>query len=768
MRGILHRISLQQFLTAGPYEDDDGFKELLTTVARHGLWLAGLLGMSAILLYTASHILIVGKSIVWSYSDINPGSEMALWDKGLIFILSCACVLYSRTSVSLRRSRMLVSLFAWCIAMAILVDDIVVGDLSAGPAYISIALILAAGTIPFKGWHTAVLNAAVIVSAIVLVRGMPALMGTQPLRFLDAQVIYLILLALVLTGLSSQLYLNRYRQYKARRKAEELSMELEEQARTLRLMKEKSDRQAELLLEHERRKDRFFTNISHEFRTPLTLILGPLKDILSEGPEPVTGKKAVSVNILESMRKSGQQLLGMVNQLLDLSKIDAGQIRLNPEPTDLAALAEEIVLSLSPMAERNRVRVHLEKPGGEIPAAVDPEKIRIVLSNLLSNAIKFSPENGDVRVTLKRPGSPPADIEITVSDTGPGISEEDLPYIFDRFYQAESTVKGGSGIGLALVKEIVEMHGGTVRVRSEPGSGTAFTVRLKQEAPRDPAEEHFFTGERSVGNDFSLELEEPTITEDSPTVVVVDDNRDILAYLHSFLSRRYRTLLFENSETALDAIRKQKISLVITDVMMPEPDGFELCRIIKNDPALHHIPVILLTARAGDEHKLEGLVQGADDYINKPFSASELMVRAENLIELRQKLRQKFSEEIHVRGKEIDVSSEDARFLKKVQEAIERHLDNSSFGVDWLADELHLSSRQLQRKIRAITDLSAGGYIRMLRLERARQLLKQKWGNVSEISYEVGFRDTKYFSKLFKQTYGKTPIEITESRGNAN
>ncbi|HKK44815.1 MAG TPA: response regulator, partial [Balneolaceae bacterium] len=304
---------------------------------------------------------------------------------------------------------------------------------------------------------------------------------------------------------------------------------------------------------------------------------------------------------------------------------------------------------------------------------------------------------------------------------------------------------------------------------SEAGIGSEFVILLDHGVANQSGDLGDYTMELPMDDDWEEvewdgDIEEDQATSENATIVVVDDNSDILTYLNSFLSRRYEVLLFGKSSEAITAIRNQKIDLVVSDVMMADPDGFEFCRIIKGDPDLNHIPVILLTARAGEESRLEGLELGADDYISKPFSASELLIRVENLIELRRLLREKFSEEIRVKGKKVDVSSEDARFLQQVQSVIEKHMEDGNFSVDWLADEVNLSSRQLQRKLRAITHLSAGGYIRLLRLERASQLLAQHWGNVSEVSYKVGFQDSKYFSRLFKQTFGETPSEFANKK----
>lgn len=773
MRELSQKLTLRAFLTIGAYEEDKGFRDLLDTIARQGMLVNGLIGVITVTTFVILHIALDGKTPVWSYAGYNPNLHLTIIDKSLIFLICVLTAYLSRHSLSLRLRRLMVFVVVWTVCMAMLMDDIAVADVSFSPAYTSFALILAVATIPYKGWQAALLLLTVVASIMLAVLLLPGLLYGYKLDFNLSQVIYLLLITFILTGMSTQLYLNRYRQYTARKHAEELSKKLEERARKLAKMKRKSEQQARRLIKNEQLKNQFFANISHEFRTPLTLILGPLKDLLRSDQDDK--QKTIENGVIEIMHRNGLRLLDYINQLLDLSKIDAGQIRLEREAIELTHYVGEIVLGFTPLAEAQKVDLRFQANNHKpLHALVDPEQLERALANLISNAIKYTPKGGTVTVTVSDNGSLPGTLEISVKDTGIGIPEDEIPFIFDRFYRAPTTdgsYRHGTGIGLALAKELVELHDGTIRLSSKVGEGSEFNVLLPKSAVdtqheiREAAQTY-----RSafVAEDFDMHPsdidEHAHAPEGAPSVLVIDDNADILQYLSLVLSPRYTVITQEDSSEAMKKLQSEKIDLVISDIMMPDPNGFELCRRIKQNPKLCHIPVILLTARAAEKSRLEGLESGADDYISKPFSAAELLVRAENLIELRQSLRRKYSEEIRLKGHEVEVHSEDARFLKNVQQVIEKQMENSNFTVDWLADEVNLSTRQLQRKIRSVTNLSAGGYIRMLRLERASQLLKQQWGNVSEISYKVGFQDPKYFSRLFKQTFGSTPTEYSEAR----
>ena len=485
---------------------------------------------------------------------------------------------------------------------------------------------------------------------------------------------------------------------------------------------------------------------------------------------------------LSLMQRNGARLLRLINQLLDLSKLEAGSTTLRARRANLVPFLQRIVGIFTARARQNGITLHFSASEQDLFLYFEPDKLEKVFINLLSNAFKFTPEGGTIRIeAAQRTGEV---IEVVVADTGPGIPADALPHIFDRFHQVDGSstrAHEGTGIGLALVKELVTVHGGTVRVESEVGRGTAFYVRLR------PGTAHLGEAEildegtgggmleivegESGGLEASLQLvdamvqaEAASSRKDAPLVLIVEDHDDVRAYLKSHLAPLYRVEEAADGEQGLTMARQTQPALVISDVMMPQMDGYQLCHALKTDEALNHIPVVLLTARADEESKVEGLETGADDYLYKPFSAAELLVRVENLIEIRRRLRQRFSKEVvAVAPSEIEVTSVDAAFLEQVHGVVEAHLGNSNFGVDWLADEMALSKRQLQRRLRALTGLSAAGYIRTMRLQRAAQLLEQGGGTVAEVAYAVGFQKVPHFSKLFRQVFGVTsskyPVE---------
>ena len=572
-----------------------------------------------------------------------------------------------------------------------------------------------------------------------------------------------------LRGISGLLYRGRLEQYKARRHAEAL--------------REKVETQAERLQELEQAKDRFFANISHEFRTPLTLILGPVQDALSG----TYGSLSDSFNrCLQVMLRNGRLLERLINQMLDLSKLEAGEMRLQARAHNLTAFLHRIVASFSSLAERKGITLEYYSYGFEEASPedspdcllyFDADKLELAINNLLSNAFKFTPPAGKLRLSLRDyAGDQDSFVEITVKDTGVGIPPDAIPHVFDRFHQVEGAEQGGqkgTGIGLALVKAIVELHGGTISLESEPGFGSAFfmrlpkgTAHLSSEALEETAahthrdEEPYESWDRDETMIEAQEEEDVILpAPETPNILIVEDNRDVRDYLESHLRQYYQVIAAVNGVEGLAKAREFVPDLVISDVMMPEMDGYTLCRAIKTDDQLSHIPVILLTAKAAEEDRVEGLQTGADDYIFKPFCAAALLARVENLIELRRLLRQRFSREVVLGPDAISVTSAESEFLEQVRIVVEEKLGNSNFGVEWLADEVGLSPRQLQRRLRKSTRLSAAGFIRMMRLQRAAQLLEQKAGSVSEIAYAVGFNDPNYFSRLFHQTFGVAPSQ---------
>jgi CheY-like chemotaxis protein len=567
---------------------------------------------------------------------------------------------------------------------------------------------------------------------------------------------------------------------------------------------------AERLEEVDRMKSRFFANISHEFRTPLTLIKGPVKQIIDG---------TFAGNLIEQCKmilQNSDRLFRLINQILDLSKLESGQMKLQVLQSDILQFLKVLILSFCPLADRKKITLKFESLIGYI----DRDKIEKTVTNLLSNAFKFTPEQGNIDVSLRMsnakvpmpneiqnpnvkqiPNSqfpiPKSDfIEISISNTGPGIPPDQLDKIFDRFYQADTTYKKdseGSGIGLALTKELVELHYGAISVSCKKNSIrqdflTNFTVQI-------PISKEYFKNEEIIEESSSLipdpgyristsisDIEqlvmnsnnrEPSTKEQvsskrspvsgvqPPIVLVVEDNPNVTTYIRSFLDHDYQIFTAENGKEGWKQALAKYPDLIISDVMMPEMDGFELCEKLKTDQRTSHIPVILLTAKADLNSKIEGLEFGADDYISKPFEAEELKVRAKNLIEQREQLREKFGKQIEVNLGEIATSSMDEQFLNRLLTVFEKHLSDPGYSTESFAREVGFSSSQLNRKLRALTNLSIHSFILNLRLKRAAQLLKNRTATVSEIAYSVGFKNPSKFASAFKHQYGSSPTDFS-------
>ena len=547
-----------------------------------------------------------------------------------------------------------------------------------------------------------------------------------------------------------------------------------EQARIqlAKLEAQSATERAEMAERLEEVKSRFFVNISHEFRTPLTLILGPLKDALSGAYGAVEGRL---LHPLRTMQRNGDRLLQLINQLLDFEKLEAGGLHLQTKEIDLVAFARALTLSFTSRAEREQKSLKFETHKPLLGVYFDQVKLEKVIYNLLSNAFKFSSAGDTIQVTVYAQENA---AHITVQDTGEGIPPAELSHIFDRFYQAGGTSSnrhGGSGIGLALAKELVELHGGSIDVESREGEGSLFTIELPlgRAHLRDEdvvVEEASHESEVRVENQAISFAEDrdpvPVETSDElATILIVEDNPDLRDYLRTHLSG-YAIVEAENGQEGLEKALESLPDLVISDVMMPVMDGVALCEALRKNEKTQDVPVILLTAKATEEHKIEGLQAGADDYLYKPFSAKELLARTENLIDLRRQLRSRYRSEVVLKPADVAVSSVDAAFIENVRSIVEEQMGDSWFGVERLAQEVGLSRRQLQRRINTLLQTTASTFIRDMRLERAMQLLEKKAGNISEISYTVGYNDPSHFSMLFKKKYGHSPSEWQEKPAN--
>ncbi|MDP4208659.1 MAG: two-component regulator propeller domain-containing protein [Bacteroidota bacterium] len=517
-------------------------------------------------------------------------------------------------------------------------------------------------------------------------------------------------------------------------------------------------------------KLQFFTNISHEFRTPLTLIIGPLEKIIHQ--ETDFGKKQQ----FNMMFRNANRLLRLVNQLLDLRKTERGQMHLKVQHIDLVIFISEIVFSFEELSHQKNIVLRFEHSQPEFMAWFDPEFLDKILFNLLSNAYKYTPEKGTITIEIKAIESAEMReaFEIVVSDTGRGIAANELKKIFGRFYQAsnsDSSLQKGSGIGLHLSQALIELHHGTIQAESVLGQGSKFIIQL----PRNKSS--YSRKEISENTDYkealayplsSVESEIPVpelpslkTTEHKYSILVVEDDFDIRHYISQELVDVYNVV---EASDGLEGIRKAidvQPDLIISDVMMPELDGVEMCKQLKSDLATSHIPIILLTAKSSIENRIVGLENGADSYIPKPFNPHHLKVRIAKLIELREHLKQKFSKSINFEVKEIVATSPDEQFLQKAMNLITENLSNPDYNGDMLSKDIGMSRGNLHRKLKALLNQSSSEFIRNIRLKHAAQLLPQKKLTVSEICYEVGFSSPSYFTACFTNYFKMSPTEYT-------
>jgi signal transduction histidine kinase/ligand-binding sensor domain-containing protein/DNA-binding response OmpR family regulator len=531
--------------------------------------------------------------------------------------------------------------------------------------------------------------------------------------------------------------------------------------------------EAQKLQEVDQMKSRFFANISHEFRTPLTLILGMLDRFHKKTAE------AKDKNDFAIMKNNADRLLQLINQLLELSRLEAGSERLQTIKTDVIKFVRRIIASFLSLSEQKKLTIKFNgipfyqtKQDNEIFIYFDREKIETVFYNLLGNAIKFSPEGEDINISVNKTDR---FAEIIITNTGVTIPQDKLPHIFDRFYQVDDSGTRnfeGTGIGLALVKELVELHSGEISVYSsenEKGE-TTFVVKLPWgnshlkddeiiELPSELPEIEKGSIEAGLFKISPETVSDREIKPDANILLIVEDHLELRKFIREHLENDFVILEAEDGEKGLKTAEEIIPDLIISDVMMPKMDGYEFCKAIKTNEKTNHIPFILLTAKAAAENKLEGLETGADDYLIKPFNPDELRLRVKNLIKIRQQLREKFRTKMIVKPAEISAPSVQKLFLEKLTIIIEDHLEDEKFSIEILCDKIGMSRAQLHRKIKALTNQSTTEFIRSFRLQRAADLLKQDAGNIAEIAYKVGFNSQAYFTKSFQEEFGCSPME---------
>lgn len=513
-------------------------------------------------------------------------------------------------------------------------------------------------------------------------------------------------------------------------------------------------------------KIRFITNISHEFRTPLSLILTPLEKIL-KNTEDITQK-----NHFLLIYRNARRLLNLVNQLLDFRRMEFQEFKLAPSLGDIVAFVNDVTFSFSDMAEKKDIKLSFHSHIESMTLLFDHDKIEKIIFNLLSNAFKFTPSKGNISVDLstKMPdnssdGDKPW-IIINVKDTGIGISKEKQSKVFERFFQDDNPkaqMNQGTGIGLSLVSEFVRLHKGKIEFESEPGKGTSFTVYIPV-----ISQEEYSLQENEIKSEVENLPELIQVPQENepekhdnkrPFILLVEDNDDFRFYLKDNLKLHYNIAEATNGKEGLQAAKEKMPDLIVSDIMMPEMDGIELCRSIKSEKQTSHIPVILLSAKSANKQKVEGFDTGADDYITKPFSFEILESRIKNLIHQREQVKKSFQKKFELTPSEIKITSLDEKLIQKTILLVENNISNPDFSVDKLAREVGMSRVHLYKKLSALTGKTPIEFIRVIRLRRAAKLLEKSQMTVSEIAYQVGFNNPKYFTKYFKTEFKMLPSE---------
>ncbi len=533
--------------------------------------------------------------------------------------------------------------------------------------------------------------------------------------------------------------------------------------------------QAEELRELDKTKSKFLANISHEFRTPLTLILNTLEeeevskiiDHTSIADGRFFGKQEVDI-----MQRNSRRLETLIEQLLDLSKLEAGKMELQAAPQNIYLYLRNLITSFQPLAQKNEIDLHFYANEEEIELFFDRDKMDKIVYNLLYNAIKFTRKGGSIIIDLQKNRE---HVFINVKDTGIGIPQEELANIFDRFYQVKKKDEyayEGTGLGLALVKELAEMHQGRVEVSSEQGFGTSFKLFFplgSEHLNTNEIQSPIIINNTRIQNTSEITMNEAVLpvatpnetTNPKPILLVIEDNADLRYYQQKRFKDDFQILLAENGEQGLALAFDQIPDVIICDVMMPKKNGYEVCQELKQDERTNHIPVILLTAKAAQEEKIQGLTAGADDYITKPYDQKELQLKVNNLLEQTKKIQERFKVNKEIASIENEATNQDP-FVTKITNLLEENLRNQYFGVEQLSEAANLSRSQLFRKLKAITGETPTNFLRTYRLTKAKEILETNKATPSETAYMVGFSTSNYFFKCFKAEFGMTPTEMIE------
>ncbi|GGZ25185.1 hybrid sensor histidine kinase/response regulator [Echinicola pacifica] len=524
----------------------------------------------------------------------------------------------------------------------------------------------------------------------------------------------------------------------------------------------------ERIEEVNRLKLQLFTNISHDFRTPLTLIIGPLQRMMHKAMGDTFVQQQHEV-----MYRNASVLMQLINELLDFRKNEAGQLKLRAGKYDLVEFTREVLLAFEEIARMKNITMDFSLYGDPEALWFDKVKLQKVLYNLLSNAFKFTPERGFITVSIRFPDASTkrkhqGKVIISLKNTGKGISKESLPYVFDRFYQQGDRM--GSGIGLALSKSIIELHQGKIQAKSKVDEETVFQIQLplgrehlsSDQLVVEQEEEDLMSFDQPVILETELLEEEETLEDlelesGKPSILVTEDNRELRQHICAVLREKYNVYEAGNGEAGLVAAMSHSVDLIISDIMMPKMDGIEFCQALKSNIRTSHIPVILLTAKTSENYQKSGFKTGADAYITKPFDMEILGLRIANLIDSRRRLIEKFKQELILQPKEVTASSADEEFLARAIEVMEEHMRNADFNAAGFVTEMGMSRSVVYRKLKDLTDQSISEFIRTIRLKRAAQLLQQTDMTISEIAFELGFNDLKYFRESFKSVYNCPP-----------
>ena len=559
--------------------------------------------------------------------------------------------------------------------------------------------------------------------------------------------------------------------YKSLRSKNRLNKELFQQKQQLEEQRDKLEEQRDQLIQLSHQLEEathaklvFFTNISHDFRTQLTLVADPVEHLLAD--KTLSGDQH---RMLMLIQRNVNILLRLVNQILDFRKYENGKMEFTPVSVDILSSFEGWNESFQAAARKKHIHFSFDSmPETDYHTLADMEKLERIYFNLLSNAFKFTPENGKIAVRLSSLNKEDKRwIRFTVANTGSMISAEHIRNVFDRFYKIDMH-HAGSGIGLALVKAFVEMHGGTIAVESDEKLGTIFTVELPVQSCETVATEpdDILVSPDSRTTDILLTEEEELVKgydSSKPSVLVIDDNEDIRSYVHTLLHTDYTVIEAADGSEGIRKAMKYVPDLIISDVMMPGIDGIECCRRLKSELQTCHIPVILLTACSLDEQRIQGYDGGADSYISKPFSSQLLMARVRNLIDSHRRLKQFFGDG-QTLAKE-DVCDMDKDFVERFKSLIEEKMGDSGLNVEDLGKEMGLSRVQLYRKIKSLTNYSPNELLRIARLKKAASLLASSDMTVAEIGYEVGFSSPSYFTKCYKEQFGESPTDFLKRKG---